>query len=79
MYSSEDSNEANPTKEEIFYDFLIFRHNHREENLFLHGIFMDIMVQEYDIPCRRLKNMKDVKNIMLANPLSPFIDVLRLC
>ena len=68
-----------PTKDEIFRDFRVFKLNHDEEILFRHDYFSDIMNQEYGVPHAHLKSMKDIEQVMLAHPLSNFVDVLRQC
>ena len=78
MQSSED--DAKPTKEEVFRDFRVFRLNHRdEERLFRHDIFTDIISQVYDIPSKRLTDMKQIDQVILGHPLPHFISVLRQC
>lgn len=71
--------EEKPTKDEVFRDFLNFRMNHREEKLFRHDHFTDIMAKEYAIPRCHLRNTNDLFNAMLEHPMSHFVDVLRQC
>ena len=78
MQSSE--NDAKPTKEEVFRDFLVFRLNHRdEEKLFRHDIFTGIVAQVYAMPRQCLTDMKQIEEAILTHPLSHFIAVLRHC
>ena len=73
------TDEEKPTKDEVFRDFLNFRMNHREEVLFRHDYFTEIMAQIYGIPSHRFQNTNDMFNIILEHPMSHFVDVLRKC
>ena len=66
------TDEEKPTMDEVFRDFLNFRMNHRDEVLFRHDYFTDIMAQIYDIPSHRLENTNDMFNIILEHPMSHF-------
>lgn len=80
MESSKDSNDAKPTKNEVFRDFLIFWMNHREgEKLFRHDLFLSIVAQVYALPREGLTGVKQVEKVMLSHSLSYFITVLRQC
>ena len=72
--------EEKPTPREVFREFLVFRMNHREnEVLFKHDYFTDIMAREYNLPHFCLNTNDDLLNVMSTNPMSHFFHVLLQC